>query len=56
MCLACQMEGEWLAYLEQLSQQEPAPAADAAAPPKPAKSPAKSVPPSPFVCEEPPSE
>ena len=55
MCLACQMEGEWLAYLEQLAQQEarqdPVPAADAAAPAKPA---AKSS--SPFVCEELPSE
>jgi hypothetical protein len=55
------MEGEWLAYLEYLAQreavqelrQEPAPVAGAAAP---AKSLAKSVLPSPFVCEEPPSE
>ena len=53
MCLACQMEGEWLAYLEQLAQQarERAPAADAAAAPKPA---AKET--TPFVCEELPSE
>jgi len=55
MCLACQMEGEWLAYLEHLAQQElrqePAPPADAPSPPKPA---AKAAPT--FVCEEPPSE
>jgi len=55
MCLACQMEGEWLAYLEQLAQQErqpeAAPPADAALPPKPT---AKVAPT--FVCEEPPSE
>ena len=55
MCLACQMEGEWLAYLEQLAQREPrtepAPPADAASPPKPAAKPTPN-----FVCEEPPSE
>ena len=55
MCLACQMEGEWLAYLEHLAQQErrqePAPAVDAAAPQKPGVKPAST-----FVCEEPRSE
>ncbi len=55
MCLACQMEGEWVAYLEQLAQEErrqkQAPPTDAAAAPKPD---AKAAPT--FVCEEPPSE
>jgi hypothetical protein len=49
------MEGEWLAYLEQLAQQEasrePAPAADVAAATKPGASPT-----APFVCEELPPE
>jgi hypothetical protein len=49
------MEGEWLAYLEQLAQQErrqgQASPADAGAAPKPD---AKAAPT--FVCEEPPSE
>lgn len=55
MCLACQMEGEWLAYLEQLAQQElpPKPEVDAVATAKPA---AKAAPASPFVCEELPPE
>ena len=63
MCLACQMEDElWFAYLEQVAQQEKASAADAAAPAKPEKpEPAmpekpKAAPPSPFACEELPSE
>jgi len=46
------MEGEWLAYLEQLAQQESAPAPEAGAP----KPDAKPTPASPFVCEELPSE
>ncbi len=61
MCLACQMEADWLAYLEHLAQQElpqgpaqnPASAADGASPSKPAAQP---EPASPFVCEEQPSE
>ncbi len=57
MCLACQMEGEWLAYLEELARQElppgPATAADPAERPKPTQQAASA---SPFVCEELPSE
>ncbi len=57
MCMACQMEGDWLAYLEHLAQQElppnPPPAADAAEPLKPAP---QAGPASPFVCEELPPE
>ena len=57
MCLACQMEDElWFAYLDQVAQQEKLAqekkaAADAAEPAKP-----KPAPPSPFACEELPSE
>ena len=55
MCLACQMEDElWFAYLEQVAQQQKTSAAEAAAPetkPEP-----KPAPPSPFWCEELPSE
>ena len=53
MCLACQMEDElWFAYLDQVAQQEKKAAAEAAEPAKPDK-PAT---PSPFACEELPSE
>ena len=52
MCLACQMEGDWLAYLEHLAQQELPAKAEAAEPPKPAEP----APASPFVCEELPPE
>ena len=66
MCLACQMEDElWFAYLEQVAQQEKALAAeavdqekvlvaDATLPAKPETP--KPAPPSPFACEELPSE
>ncbi len=56
MCLACQMEGEWLAYLEHLAQQElpPKPAGDAVEPSRPAA--AAAAPASPFTCEELPCE
>ena len=66
MCLACQMEDElWFAYLQQVAQQEKAAAAeaghqekalaaDAALPAKP--EPAKPAAPSPFACDELPSE
>ena len=54
MCLACQMEGEWLAYLEQMAQRElpPDPEAAAAGPSQPAKP----APASRFICEEQPPE
>ncbi len=53
MCLACQMEDElWFAYLEQVAQEKKT-AADARAP---AKADDKPAPPSPFCCEELPSE
>jgi len=53
MCLACQMEEElWFAYLEQVAQEKKS-AGDAAEPAKPAPKPAT---PSPFACEELPSE
>ena len=54
MCLACQMEGEWLAYLEQLAQQEAQQGPATVAP-----SPAAAATPAPgarFVCDEPPPE
>ena len=55
MCLACQMEDElWFAYLEQVARQEKTSAADAAEPAKPETP--KAAPPSPFACEELPSE
>jgi hypothetical protein len=50
MCLACEMEGEWLAYLaamarsETPSEQEPG---------EPAKPVVTRPPAAPFVCEEP---
>ena len=66
MCLACQMDDElWFAYLQQVAQQEKAAAADAAHPEKvsaadaavPVKpGPVKPAAPSPFSCEELPSE
>ena len=53
MCLACQMEDElWFAYLDQVAQEKKS-AADRA---EPAKPPAKPASPSPFACEELPSE
>ncbi|HTO81896.1 MAG TPA: hypothetical protein VMQ73_06660 [Methylomirabilota bacterium] len=55
MCLACQMEDElWFAYLEQVARQEKVSAAEAAQPETPDKP--KPAPPSPFACEELPSE
>jgi len=62
MCLACQMEDElWFAYLEQVAQQQKAAAADATQPAQVeskagSKPDAKPAPPSPFACEELPSE
>ena len=56
MCLACQMEDElWFAYLEQVAQQQKVSAADATEPPKPEDA-KPAAPPSPFACEELPSE
>ena len=53
MCLACQMEDElWFAYLDQVEREKKS-AAAAAEPAKPAPKP---EPPSPFTCDEPPSE
>ncbi len=57
MCLACQMEDElWFAYLDQVAQQEKTAAAEAPAPAEPAKPQDKPARPSPFACEELPSE
>ena len=57
MCLACQMEDElWAAYLAHVAEQEKAAAPAADPPPAAPASPAKTPSPSPFVCEEQPSE
>lgn len=54
MCLACQMEDElWFAYLDQVAQQRKESATDGAEPAKPAPKPDS---PSPFACDELPSE
>jgi hypothetical protein len=54
MCLACQMEDElWFAYLEQVARREKTSATAATDPAQPQN---KSEPPSPFACEELPSE
>jgi len=54
MCLACEMEGEWLAYLAAMARSEtPSEQAPGAEPGEPAKPVVTRPPAAPFVCEEP---
>ena len=57
MCLACEMEGEWLAYLAAMARSEtPSEQAPGAEPGEPAKPVVTRPPAVPFVCEEPQPE
>ena len=54
MCLACEMESEWLAYLAAMARHEtPSEQEPGAEPADPANSAVKRPSTAPFVCEEP---
>lgn len=54
MCLACEMESEWLAYLAAMARHEtPSEQEPGAEPADPPKSAVKRPSTAPFVCEEP---